>query len=105
MRVVTIRSQVRGVSDRWNQQYSSLGSDAQAEIGRQLREIDTETATAAEIAAIIGNNSWVGPSRCHECKRFFHAVVEVGEEPDYESNTANLCVECLRRALAALEAK
>ena len=30
-------------------------------------------------------------------------VVQFGDEPDYESNTANVCADCLRKALSLIE--
>lgn len=40
---------------------------------------------------------------CHECERDVEEVVEVGEEPDYESHTARLCGQCLLKTLTLLE--
>jgi len=42
-------------------------------------------------------------ARCDECKKYYNNVVELGEEPDYDSATARICGECLRKAAALLE--
>jgi hypothetical protein len=57
-------------------------------------------ATAADVAAIIGNDSWVGVT-CDDC-RTERAVVQVGAEPAYESPTANLCATCVRTAFSLI---
>lgn len=41
---------------------------------------------------------------CMGCGREVASVVQVGEEPDYESATTDLCRDCLIEALAALVA-
>lgn len=38
--------------------------------------------------------------KCDECQRYVKAVVQVGEELDYESYTARLCLDCVRKAYA-----
>jgi hypothetical protein len=49
---------------------------------------------------VIGNGSWTDTPTCSECGRAgLPAVVQVGEEPDYDSRTAWLCGDCLRRAI------
>ena len=60
--------------------------------------------TARQIADIIGNDSWCCPTKCSECGTASWVVVEIGEEPDYESATARVCLDCLRNAVALLEA-
>lgn len=60
-------------------------------------------ATADQVAEIIGNRPWTD-LRCHECGTYgHHAVVEVGDPPDYESCTASLCLPCARKAVEMLE--
>lgn len=40
---------------------------------------------------------------CDECCEKADNVVQIGEEPDYESSTAKICEPCLRKALALIE--
>jgi hypothetical protein len=58
---------------------------------------------ADEVDRIIGNRTWTEVPKCHECGTEGHvAVVQVGEEPDYESHTACLCMTCAQKAVEAL---
>jgi DNA-directed RNA polymerase subunit RPC12/RpoP len=41
--------------------------------------------------------------RCHECGQWFPKVIELGEPPDHESSTVNLCTSCLKQALTLME--
>ena len=122
MRIITERTQIREVSKRWDRQYpqESAAHDKRV-IGDCLRRLDLETATADEVAAIIGNRTWAEHSTC-ECDpcrippddasdccfdyhRKTHAiVVEVGEPPGYDSRTVRMCLSCARAALAMIEA-
>jgi len=109
MRVITIRSQIRDVSKRWDETYRdrerlTLDKGYNAEIKvicERLAALDLETATAAEIAAIIGNDTWVEPKNCDECSGVFGTVIEIGEKPNWESRTAYVCCDCLHKAYSA----
>ena len=106
MKLITERTQVRDVAARWRGQYSPhgpYGHDRQKQaVAKALAALDAETATAADVAAIIGNDSWCGPSTCNECGAVVDVAVQVGEEPYYESRTATLCFACVERALALM---
>lgn len=107
MKLITIRTQIRDVAERWRERYSSRAyqnHESFQEIQRALDAVDKESAAASDIEAIIGNDTWVGPITCNECGNKFDAVVEVGEAPDYESNTACLCLDCARKALSIFDA-
>lgn len=98
MILITERDKIRGVADAWDKQYTGWQHDAQKmAIGRELRKLDKETATAADVERIIGNDSWT-QQECDECKQAVKAVVQVGDEPYYESNTVLLCVHCIGKA-------
>lgn len=106
MRLINERENVRGVAERWKAQYFRSGTWARLDIGRaekiyhDLAALDPETATARDVAAIIGNSSWAGPGDCNECGQSRNVLVELGQEPDYESATDRICEDCLRKALA-----
>jgi len=51
-----------------------------------------------ERATEITNSSWTNLD-CHECGQNVDKVVVLGEKPDYESNTAQVCFNCLKKAL------
>ena len=99
MKVINERTQIREVSARWNAQYPSPDK-GKTVIGKALELIDKETATAKDIKAIIGNDSWTGVPACNECGEYVNEVVRVGEEPNYESNTAHICKGCAEKALS-----
>lgn len=104
MKTITTRDCIRNIAKRWSLQYSSsywAKDHDKQRIGAALASLDKETATAADVAAIIGNSSWT-KLECDECGKTVDAVVEVGHEPDYESSTARLCLPCVQTAAKAL---
>ena len=107
MHLLNERNQVRKVADRWLAQYGLYGSygadNRRRSIGRKLLALDKETATAEDVAEIIGNTSWVCQQKCGECGTKSWNIVQVGEPLDYESATAYLCVNCLRAAVKLVE--
>lgn len=102
MKLMTEREQVRAVAAAWRAQFGRWTDPEKVRITRQLDALDVETATSADVAAIIGNESWVNPRSCDDCDARSWDIVRVGEEPDYESATAYLCRDCLQRALSLL---
>lgn len=107
MKTITIRDCIREIASEWDQKYGPFSRWAndhnKNRIGTELAALDRETATAEDVAAIIGNDGWTH-LKCHECGQTVEAVVEVGEEPDYESCTARLCLPCVQSAAQALSA-
>jgi hypothetical protein len=106
MRLLTERAQVQDVAERWRELYDVDGTYSLAKRWRkvyaELAALDTNTATADMVAEIVGNKSWVRPHYCDECGAVTWDIVEVGEQADYETRTANLCGDCLRAALRLL---
>jgi len=111
MKLITERDKIRGVAEAWKRQYfhcnnrkwgGTLKRPSTEEVYSNLLALDTKTATPEDVAKIIGNGSWARLT-CNDCRKDVKAVVECGEEPDYESSTANLCVDCLKVALGLLE--
>ena len=51
-----------------------------------------------DVDAVIGNKSWTD-CRCDDCGKYVDAVVQLGQEPDYDSATANICFPCLKKAV------
>ncbi len=117
MRIITERTQIREVSKRWDRQYpqESAAHDKRV-IGDRLRRLDLETATADEVAAIVGNRTWAERQACdcepcmtsdgygNEEQKRHAVVVQVGEASGYDSRTAQMCLSCARAALALIEA-
>lgn len=70
-----------------------------ADIHKSLLALNPETATAAEVEAIVGNNSWTAVPHCDECGAAADQVVGLGEVLDHDSAGAFICRECLVKAL------
>jgi hypothetical protein len=108
MKLLSERNQVRDVARRWAKQYPPHYTDGDRtwvdEIQARLNQLDPETATAKEVAEIIGNTSWATEEVCDECGKRSWDVVQLGEKPDYSSSTAGICIDCLRKAVALVEA-
>ena len=101
MKLLDERHQIKAVAMKWKAQYPT-GVNGGVDIGSKLSALDAETATADDVAQIIGNRIWVSPSVCHECETETWDAVQVGEPPDYDSSTATICANCLRAALRLL---
>lgn len=103
MKLINERTQVRTVAARWRENYGPKTQWAKDQgkqaIQAQLDALDVETATAADVDAIIGVGGWCMPQTCADCGESARVLVELGEEPDYDSCTANICVSCLKAAL------
>lgn len=100
IRAFTKRDVIRDVPFRWRQQYPDQHyppGDEKYAIGDHLDALDVETATEDDIAKVIGNTTWTNMS-CDACDQSVDALVTVGQIPDYESRTANLCLDCARVA-------
>lgn len=97
MKVITERQLIRTVADRWREQYPEGCKPHQEDIWKALNGLDKETSTADDVRELIGNDSWCRIF-CNECKEYTGLAIQVGEEPDYDSATANLCMDCLTKA-------
>lgn len=105
--ITTKRWKIDNVAKHWKNQYYHRGqwkvyAPGNAEhVYIALSALPTG-ATEEDVVAIIGNNSWI-ECKCNQCWRDVDAIVSVGEEPDYESRTADLCRDCVLLALMAFE--
>jgi hypothetical protein len=93
--------QIRDVSERWRLAYKSDDWDKERCYNNQRTNAEVygalvalpDTATAADVAAIIGNDSWIG-QRCTFCGNQRIFGFSIGEPDDYESATVSACTEC-----------
>lgn len=113
MKLTTHRDAIRNVANRWIEQYAPFTNDlplfsfrnglksekTKKQISEELDALNKETATPQDVASIIGNESWTRLV-CNECNKEVDAILTVGEEPDYESHTADLCMDCVRKAFS-----
>lgn len=115
MTIITIRDRIRTVAKRWAEQYKvKHGPDAQrwTSIENRLFALDVETATEADIKAIIGNDSWTDVN-CDVCGKDAGTVVSMERPPSYidpdfppdPDTVACVCRPCLLAALAEFDAQ
>jgi Zn finger protein HypA/HybF involved in hydrogenase expression len=116
MKIRTQRQLIQNVAQHWRRQYEPFKDDAplfswrtgqtspplsKQQIAVKLDALDGDTASAEDVSAIIGNESWTR-FKCDECKADVTLTVQVGDEPDYESHTAELCLKCTEKAAALI---
>lgn len=103
MRLVTQTDRVSSVAGAWRRQYpkghGSLHSGDSDAIWEKLSKLDHETATAADVANIIGNSSWAGPRNCDECGSTVLVTLEFGNGDSY----VQICESCLVHALRLIK--
>lgn len=103
MIILNERNQVKRAFERLIKSYSPGGlfyeSPSQESILQRLSELDPEKASVADITEITSSNSSIRPYKCSECGSETWDCVQLGEEPDIESETAWICKNCLKKAL------
>src|SRR5690348_10271210 len=100
MKLITTRDAIKRAITSFRASYGdgTYGNDRRGRrAGAELAALDPDTVDRAVVDEIIGNDSWTG-LKCNECGDPDNdAVVQVGEEPDYESATAYLCLTCVEK--------
>lgn len=101
--LITTRDLIRTSAERW---MSTFNQDQPRSVhhlkGARLAALDLETATRDDVQAIVGNDS-LTKLLCCQCGQETDAVVVVGQEIDWESRTAELCLSCMRLAANLVE--
>lgn len=102
MKLITRQSTANDVATRWAHQYANgkYGQD-KVDILNRLYELG-DNPNPDDVDKVIGNKSWT-KTECNQCGAKNVDVVEVGQEPDYESYTADICKPCLVKALALFD--
>ena len=102
MRIITRQTLANVCADSWKGQYKSWpeGSD-KLEIAEKLTSLGS-CPDPDQVDEVIGNTSWTR-TRCDECGSVNIPVMELGEDLNYESCTANICRSCLIAALEMTE--
>lgn len=95
MRIINIQSDIR----EWLEQFGSRPD--LANVVSRLQSLDMETVTVDQANAVANNR--FSRHACHECGHVVDMLVEIGEERDYESSTAVICLSCLKQAVALVE--
>lgn len=96
MKTMTVEDRIANVADRWKAQYfgSQWMSVRMMDVWSKLKALP-ENATAAQVAAIVGNDTWTS-IRCYECGQHVEVVIVLNETEDY--NTFAICEGCLNAA-------
>lgn len=100
MKLLTERVLIREVAQRWKEQYTGYAgrnADDMKAIGKKLAALNGDTATAADVEAIIGNDSWTRIDHCDECG-ITNPPIVVRLADDTE-HVADVCLPCLRNAV------
>jgi hypothetical protein len=99
MRIITRQLLADGVVERWKKQYPEgiYHGDDKGEILINLIALG-ENPPPDKVDTVIGNRSWTR-TRCDECGDCFIDIIEVGQDPGYDSATAHICVPCIVKAL------
>lgn len=95
MHEISQRQLILNVCNKWRKQYEPFDKHYpdKRTIYENLKKLDLETCSAKDVADAIGNSTWTRMT-CSECRKDVDWVIQVGQEPDYESETANLCRDC-----------
>lgn len=102
MDLLTRHSMAQIASQRWDQQYNRSVDSHKIAIGARLRNLSLPVDPDV-VDLIVGNTSWTSIGICHECRKEPDALIQIGETQDYDSSTANVCLDCIRRAAEMLE--
>jgi hypothetical protein len=103
MEIITKQSIIANVAEAFKDQYYSKGWSTRCAFRseytyEQIYHKLLEAKTEEDVSSAIGNDSWTR-NKCHECGLDCDTVIVLGEEPDYESNTAQICPSCIKKAV------
>lgn len=102
MRLINTRQLVLSVAARWAQRYPlRLPGTYEAQVFQALLALDLNTATVADVEALVGTDTWT-TIVCDQCRRRVSCAIEVGAELDAESRTAVLCRACCTDAYTCI---
>lgn len=104
MKITTRNMRAREAAKKWKFQYKDSNANEwrnrnghdREKTYRQLVELGTSPDPDA-VDEIIGNPTWTDV-KCDQCGAYVDMVVQVGQEPDYDSATCELCVSCINNA-------
>lgn len=104
MKIVTRQMRANIATHMWERQYKGhkhkgYGFDKSA-ILKKLKSLG-EHPNPDSVDEAIGNTSWTSLG-CDECGKDVDMIVELGQEPDYESATADICRDCLENSITLM---
>jgi len=108
MRIIRRRDLIRSVRDRFYRQHQDTPDDYRfpffprrytvGEIRANLSALDLETCTRDDVTAAMGTDGWT-ECACDVCGEDVGAIIQLGDEPDYESTTLNICWVCVKKVV------
>lgn len=99
MRYISERERIKQGIESFMATYSGgMYGEEWKNVSKVLKNFDPETVTKEEVDRTIGDTSWT-EHKCSECGDYYSEIFMLGEEPDYESNTAYLCRGCMQEAI------
>lgn len=105
MRLITIKEEASKAAQHWRKTYFRDGAwvyNSKKETIYYYLLALGDSPTPDAVNEIIGNDSWTA-TFCHECGKSVEEVVQVGQDPDYDSATASICKPCLITALELIK--
>lgn len=110
MKPIHQRDIISTILKRWLEQYKDYKGDEKFPSGGTYREItnnieklDLETCSVKDVKAAMGHDNWTS-NQCDECYKDSPVVLQLDENPDSEASWRNMCLKCLKKAVAMLEA-
>lgn len=103
MKLITRDDLASDAARRWKSQYfrdgkwTGLSISSPRTIYESLLALG-DSPSPESVNDIINNSTWT-EVRCDECKRQVSMAVQLGQEPDYESATATICLLCLKKSV------
>jgi hypothetical protein len=105
MELITKKTILANLVERYKNQYPKNVQFFDGTFSADLlKKLEDEKELTEQKANAILNDSWTR-NKCHECQQDVDAVVQIGDEPDYESHTANICLPCLLKAVDLIKTK
>ena len=107
MEKITRQGRANASAERYEEQYSGAilqgGGYKQFDPAKVLQALRSlgPTPDPEDVDRVIGNDSWTFLS-CNECGEKAQVVLRLGDPPDYESSTVELCFPCIIKAAALM---
>lgn len=106
MKLITRQDIINSIPSRLRRTYGRdrrpmVGDLSPQEIANRLDEMDDPTREDA-LRLMSGWPDWT-TNECDECGEDCEALVQMGEEPDYDARWQELCASCLKSALNLLQ--
>jgi hypothetical protein len=106
IKIITRQSMANETANKWATQYPSNYPDRGGRFSAILDKLRAlgPSPKPDDVDKEIGNKSWTTVPVCDCCLMGgLSSVAMMGEEPDYESSTAYVCIGCARHAVRELE--